>query len=143
MRSNPEHYEYRSSTKEGWYQWLVEGRRGREQWMVTLTWADSKLERPPTAKWFMGRAVAEARRQGLGGVLTAETGRGDGRLHIHGVLHRSGESSGDVLGLVARWATQYGFAHVEPVTDLMGAVTYIGKAVTAETVWEMLGNETL
>lgn len=143
MRSNPEHYEYRAGVKEGWYEWLAARKRERETYLVTLTWSDAKLDRPPTAKWLMAKAVSRAKYQGLAGVLVAETARGDGRLHIHGVLHRSGETSGSVLGLTAKWAERYGFAHAKVVTDLMGAVTYIGKAVTADTLWEMLDNANL
>lgn len=142
MRSNPEHYEYRQAMREGWYRWLLEQRKG-EQFLVTLTWSNDKLERPPTAAWLAKTAEREIRRAGLAGVVVVETARGDGRLHVHAVLEQSGLTGGKVSDLVIRWVTRYGFAHQEPITDLMGAVMYLGKAVTAETEWRMLEHAAL
>lgn len=143
MAGDPENYEYRQAIRSGWYEWLAEERQRGEQYLITLTWSQEKLQRPPTANWLRKRAAREVRAQGLGGVLVAETARGDGRLHVHGIVQARTGTSGSVDALIEKWSHEVGFAHMKALTDLMGAVMYVTKAVTSETEWEMIRDATL
>lgn len=126
-------HDVRQAHRQGVYEWLRTLREaGNEQWMFTLTYADDKQDHEPTEIRFVDTAAKWFRAAGLAAYVVAERGKGDGRLHLHGVVNGRRTAVDEVM---AKWFIRFGITHVDPVTDLMGAVFYCTKAVGPETYW--------
>lgn len=124
---------YRSEHREGVYQWMLGLRAaGNPMWMLTFTYDDKKVMGEPSEKRLLESADKRLRKAGVPAYITAERGKGDGRLHIHGIAVGKRNRLDEV---VTYWHDVYGFTHVDAVTDLMGAVFYVTKAIGPETYW--------
>lgn len=124
-------YEYRAAWRAGVYEWWSKQvSDGDHSEAVTLTlrneWA-AKATDVLMGKWLDTWLVAER----LTGVLVVERGRGDGRVHAHGILTGSSDR---LDGAIARWQVTKGFTVRKATTDVMGWCMYMFKATTPETV---------
>lgn len=68
---------------------------------------------------------------GCNGLVLVEEGRGDGRLHAHGILVAGVEAE----RFISDWKATQGFVVHEHITDLMGWTMYMFKAFGPESSW--------
>lgn len=118
-------YEYRAGWKEGVYQFYA--RQSRQLVAVTLT-TSQEAHSASYINRQISRHMADTRADGL---VLVEEGRGDGRLHAHGLLVDGVAAE----AFISNWTRTIGFVVVKPLTDLMGWITYMFKAFHSETVW--------
>lgn len=120
-----EKFEYRAAWKDGVYDYFRH-RPGRYL-AVTLTTRDPWSSKDHLNERISRRMAAAS----CDGLVLVEEGRGDGRLHAHGVV-ADGIEAEDFLG---EWEHKHGFVVRKPMSDLMGWITYMFKAFTSETPW--------
>jgi hypothetical protein len=125
-------FEYRRKWREGTYEWWRRQEADQPQHdsrAITLTLRDvfgGKLREGTFANWLDSWLVAS----GCTGVLVVETTRGDGRLHAHGVV--SGPKT-KVRRALDSWKRTKGYTLDKPITDKMGWIMYMFKAVNEES----------
>lgn len=131
-------YQYRDSFKRA----LVEAFTGREVKLVTLTYRDDAFIHEPTAKYLLDRARFLMDASHSTGVLLAETSKA-GRLHLHGIVDTSSKRLRKrQQWLQQEWGKKYGRCTFDVITDFVGAIQYLCKAIgpSTEYYWKVRGH---
>lgn len=135
-------HEYRAGVREWVYAYARrEGDLGRWPRLVTFTLKDTfifgSVVSHDDPEWLLSRMREACAETNLRGFACVEAGRRTGRLHGHSLLW------GDLQVVADRWRARRGFAVVSDVSDLLGAVHYVTKALGPESKFAMVdGRET-
>lgn len=130
-------YQFRDSFKKGLYEAFI----GRQAKLVTLTYRDDAFIHEPTAKYLLDRAKFLMDASHCTGVLLAETSKA-GRLHLHGLVDTSSKRLRKRQEwFQQQWGKKYGLCTFDEITDFLGAINYLCKAVgtSTEYYWKVRG----
>ena len=130
--------------RAGWRSWIyaIAATNPKREWeLVTLTLADAEINGSVISnhdpEHLRRLIVRHAERTSVDGFVILEFGkRGTHRIHAHGLCDAGYSAS----ILVQNWnSSGLGFAARSPVTDLLGAVSYITKSLNEDSLFAACG----
>ena len=130
--------------RAGWRSWLyaIAATNPRQEWeLLTLTLADGEINGSVISnhdpEHLRRLIIRHAERTSIDGFVILEFGkRGNRRIHAHAIVDAGYSAS----QLAQNWnRAQLGFAARSPVTDLLGAISYITKSLNEDSLFAACG----